>query len=234
MRPKLKIVDPQKWDGVSTAELVAASNGSLSVGSTVGAQLANHWMAGGRNPRIWTAAVVLEEVVDDTLIGVVGRNYFPSSWGPDEPLAKSRHAVMLRCGDGAVTHKGKGTSFMLRKLESGTRLNMIMDMQKLELTVEMLGKLPGQILSSLTVEGMPGGELTLAIGFAAGGAAQRIRLVGCQSEKPEMALTGKYRKDLWDDDNVQKPLQLNVKEKERGALQAQQAEIAIAASLGGD
>ena len=63
--------------------------------------------------------------------------------------------------------------------------------------------------------------------------AQRVRIVGCKSEKPEMVLMGKLRKDLWDDDNVQTPLPLNVK-KERGELQQQQAEIAVAASLGGD
>ena len=30
-----------------------------------------------------------------------------------------------------------------------------------------------------------------------------MRIVGCKSEKPEMVLTGKLRKDLWDDENVQ-------------------------------
>ena len=48
-----------------------------------------------------------------------------------------------------------------------------------------------------------------------------VRLVGCTSEKPEMALLGKFRKDLWDDDNVQTPLVLNVKNKERGPGQLQ-------------
>ena len=171
----------------------------------------------------------------DTVIGVVGRNFFPSTWDAESPLTKSTHAVVLKCGDGSVTHKGKNTSFILRPLESGARLHMIADMQKLELTVELVGKDAmgiDKVLSSLTVEGIPS-EVTLAVGFAASAASQRVRIVGCKSEKPEMVLMGKLRKDLWDDDNIQTPLPLNVK-KERGELQQQQAEIAVAASLGGD
>ena len=46
-----------------------------------------------------------------------------------------------------------------------------------------------------------------------------------------MALPGKLRKDLWDDDNIQKPLPLNVKEKPRGPSQMAAAEAQVAASL---
>jgi len=207
------------------------SKTAASDGKAVGCQLADVWMAGGRNPLVWTCALVLEEVCADTLVGVVGRNYWPTSWDGEAPLATSSHAVVLRCGDGSVVHKGKGTSFVLRKLPSGSKINLTVDMQKLEMTVELLGALPGQVVSSITVEGIPSGELTLAVGFAAAGQAQRVRLVGCKSEKPEMVLTGKFHKDLWDEDNVIKPLQLNAQNRERGELQAHQNEAAVAASL---
>ena len=162
----------------------------------------------------------------------VGRNYFPSTWDTESPLARSSHAVMLRCGDGSVTHKGKATSFILKKLSSGARLNLIMDMQTREMTIELLGNSPGQIVSSIAVENIPS-EITIAVGFAAGGATQRVRVVGCKSEKPDMVLTGKFRKDLWDDDNIIKPLTLNSSNKERGMLQQKQNEIAVAAGLAG-
>ena len=228
----LKFVSSKTGAGVSISE---GGQSAASDGKVVGAQLADVWMAGGRNPLVWTCALILEEVTADTVIGVVGRNFFPSTWDAESPLTKSTHAVVLKCGDGSVTHKGKNTSFILRPLESGARLHMIADMQKLELTVELVGKDAmgiDKVLSSLTVEGIPS-EVTLAVGFAASAASQRVRIVGCKSEKPEMVLMGKLRKDLWDDDNIQTPLPLNVK-KERGELQQQQAEIAVAASLGGD
>ena len=100
--------------------------------------------------------------------------------------------------------------------------------------MDLLGK-DQQVSSSVTVEGIPGGELTLAVGFAASGAAQRVRIVGCKSEKPDLVLTGKLRKDLWDDDNIQTPLALNVKGgKERGAAALAKNMAQIAAQLGGD
>ena len=109
---------------------------------------------------------MLEEVAADTVIGVVGRNHWPTDWDATTPLTKSSHAVMVRCGDGGVVHKGKATSFVLRKLPSGTKLNVTVDMQKLEMTLEVLGSAPGQVLSSISVEALPAGELTLAVGFA--------------------------------------------------------------------
>ena len=203
-----------------------------SDGSVVGCQLADVWMANtSRNPLIWTCALELLEVTPETLIGVVGRNYYPSEWNAENPLSKSTQAVVIKCGDGAVLHKGKGTSFKLRKLESGARLNLILDLQTREMTIELVGKSPGQVLSSLSVENVPAGELTICVGFAAGGVQQRVRIVGCKSQLPDMKLTGKFLKDLWDEDNVQKPLALNVKEKERGPEQAQAREAQVAASM---
>lgn len=195
--------------------------------SGVGVQLTNEWMVGaGKEPKVWTAAIELEEVQEDTCIGVVGRNYFPSDW--TDPLTKSTHAIVMRCGDGRVSYKGKSTSFVLRPLASGARLHLVMDMQTRELTFELVGKEAGSVVASLTVEGIPA-ELTVAVGFASGG-PQSVKVVGCTREKPEMKLLGKMRKDLWDDDNVIKPLPLNVK-KERGLREAQLNEIAVAQSL---
>ena len=61
------------------------------------------------------------------------------------PLSKSTQAVVIKCGDGAVLHKGKGTSFKLRKLESGARLNLILDLQTREMTIELVGSRPQKL-----------------------------------------------------------------------------------------
>ena len=64
-------------------------------------------MAGGRNPLVWTCALVLEEVSEGTLIGVVGRNYNVEAW--DASLRESRHAVVVHAGTGLVYRKRLGT-----------------------------------------------------------------------------------------------------------------------------
>ena len=64
--------------------------------------------------------------------------------------------------------------------------------QTLEMTIDVVGKEPGSILSSITIENIPS-EVTLAVGFAKG-AAQRVRVVGCTCEKPGLYLTGKVRR----------------------------------------
>jgi len=191
-----------------------------------GVQLTNEWMTGGRDPHVYTIAVVLEDVLPETTIGIVGRNFWPSEWA--EPLTKSNHAVVLECGTGRFSVKGKSTSFLLKPLTRGAKLNLTLDMQVQELTVDLLGTSPGQIVSSVTVENIPA-EVTLAVGFGAGG-PQCIRVVGCTMEKPEMKLLGKLKKDLWDEDNKVEPLPLNMK-KERGMLQQQQNIANMALSL---
>ena len=191
------------------------------------AQLGNEWMQGGRHPRIYTVALVLDNVLPETTIGIVGRNFFPSDWC--EPLRASRHAIVVECGSGRFSVKGKSTSFVMRPLTNGARLQLTLDMQLQELTVELLGDGPGVITSSLTVEGIPA-EVALCVGFCAGG-PQSVRIIGCTSEKPEMLLLGKLQKDLWDEDNRIEPLPLNAK-KERGMLQQQQNIAKMAAQLG--
>lgn len=210
----------------SAIELSADGAIAMSKGDAVGVQLCDHWMASGSKPLIYTVAVVLDDITPQTVLGVVGRNFFPSDWDTD--ITKSTHAVLVRCGDGKIVYRGKETSFILRKLTSGAKLNFVIDMQTLEMTIEVVGK-DGTAVSEIMVERIPS-EVTFAVGFVAGGAPQSVRVVGCKKEKPGMLLMGKFRKDLWDDENVQKPLPLNTK-KEHGALQAQNDEIKIASTL---
>ena len=222
-----------RWtqDKVGIGVSVGGDGGTASrQASGWGVQLADHWMAGaGKNPMVWTVAVALDEVEPDTCIGIVGRNYWPSDWA--DPLTSCQHAIVMRCGDGRISYKGKNTSFVLRPLTSGARLHLVLDMQTRELTFELLTSKPGLapvVTGSVTVDGIPA-ELTLAVGFASGG-RQSVRVAGCTREKPDMKLLGKMRKDLWDDDNIIKPLPLNVK-KERGLRDQQLSEMEVAQSL---
>lgn len=45
-------------------------------------------------------------------------------------------------------------------------------------------------------------EVALVVGFGPSESEQRVRIVGSKTERPEMRLEGKTKKDLWDDDNV--------------------------------
>jgi len=208
------------------AGVSVSGDGSVASSGRLGSQLCNHWMqASSRSPLIYSVALLLEDIQPDTTVGIVGRNFFPSEWDGD--LAMSPHSVMMRCGDGSIRQKGRGTSYRLRALQNGAKLNVIVDMQLRELTIELLGPTPGSILSSVQVEGIPA-EVTIAVGFT-NGPPQRVQVVGCTAEVPGMKLEGKLTKDLWDDDNVIKPLPLNVKKE--GSDQAQaQAEIAKVSS----
>mmetsp|Transcript_15913 Transcript_15913/g.43172 ORF Transcript_15913/g.43172 Transcript_15913/m.43172 type:complete len:184 (-) Transcript_15913:417-968(-) len=128
-----------------------------------------------------------------------------------------------------------GTCCMLpgrrRPVKSGARLNVVIDMQIRELTIELLDT-KGTIASSITVEGIPG-EVAVAVSFGPGRHA--VRLVGNETEKPAMKLLGKLRKDLWDDENVIAPMALNVKkgsDAARGSsMRVKAAEMAEAMML---
>jgi len=221
--------EPLQWTTEKLGPAVSVAGDGKSVSrqaSGCAAQLTDVWIRGGKKPLVWTVAIALDEVLPDTVFGVVGRNFWPSDWST--PLTDSQYAVVVRCGDGRVHIKGRESSFILRQLSKGSKVNLVMDMQVQELTVEVLGKEPGVVLGSINIEGIPA-ELAVAVGFTSGG-PQSVRIVGCVSERPEMKLLGKLRKDLWDDDNIQTPLPLNYK-KERGPLQMHLQEIAVAASL---
>lgn len=188
---------PLQWTTEKLGPAVNVSGDGKTVSrqaSGWSAQVSDTWFRGGRKPLVWTTALSLDEVQPDTMIGIVGRNYWSGAGDWSGSLAASPHAIVLRCSDGRIFIKGKESTFMLCPLPSGSRLNLIMDMQVQEMTVELLGNSPGVVLSSINIDGIPA-ELALAVGFSNGG-AQSVRIVGCASEKPEMKLLGKLRKDL--------------------------------------
>jgi len=198
---------------------------SRSSDSGWGVQLASEWLT----KDITTVALALDQIEGDAFIGVVGRNFFPSDW--DVPLSQTKHAVVVDCKTGRFTHKGANTSFVLRRIPSGARVNVIVDMQIREMTIELLGAQAVPV-ASITVENIPG-EVAIAVSFGPG--SHSVRIVGSETEKPAMQLLGKLKKDLWDDENVIAPLPLNVKgalkSTEGSVLKSKAAEIAEAMSL---
>jgi biopolymer transport protein ExbD len=182
---------PLAWTAAKVGPAVNISGDGATASrsaSGCGAQLTSEWMQGGRHPHVYHIVLALDEVMPETMIGIVGKNFWPSDWS--EPLAKSLHSIVLECGTGKFFVKGKATSFMLKPLTSGARLHMMLDMQVQEMTLELLGTSPGQILSSVTIEAVPA-EVTLVVGFCAGG-PQSVRVVACTKELPEMKLLGKH------------------------------------------
>ena len=166
-----------------------------------GVQLADQWMS----KDVHTIALLLEQVTENCYIGVVGRNYFPSAW--DAPLKESTHATVVHAADGRVFTKRSSTSFFLKPLESGARLQLTIDMSSREITYELFDPGdPSRVLSSLSVEGIPA-ECALAVCFGPGG-EQRVKIVGTSIEKA-VDDRGKMVKDLWDEENVVPPLKVN-------------------------
>ena len=157
---------PLAWTAAKVGPAVNISGDGATASrsaSGCGAQLTSEWMQGGRHPHIYHIVLALDEVMPETMIGIVGKNFWPSDWS--EPLAKSLHSIVLECGTGKFFVKGKATSFMLKPLTSGARLHMMLDMQVQEMTLELLGTSPGQILSSVTIEAVPA-EVTLVVASA--------------------------------------------------------------------
>ena len=141
-----------------------------------GVQLADVWMS----KDVHVIALLLEQVTEHCYIGVVGRNYFPSAW--DAPLKESTHATVVHAADGRVFTKRSSTSFFLKPLESGARLQLTVDMSSREITYELFDpEDPSRVLSSLSVEGIPA-ECALAVCFGPGG-EQRVKIVGTSIEK---------------------------------------------------
>ena len=166
-----------------------------------GVQLADQWMS----KDVHTIALLLEQVTEHCYIGVVGRNYFPSAW--DAPLKETTHATVVHAADGRVFTKRSSTSFFLKPLESGARLQLTVDMSSREITYELFDpEDPSRVLSSLSVEGIPA-ECALAVCFGPGG-EQRVKIVGTSIEKA-VDDRGKMVKDLWDEENVVPPLKVN-------------------------
>jgi len=212
-----------RTDKLGSGIHVSSDGSSVSRDAPAGwaTQLADEWLFKD------VTTVILEwgECSGEAFVGVVGRNFNPSPW--DVSLNQSTQAVVLDVSTGRFTYKGAKTSFVARKLTSGARLQLIIDMQTREMTTELLGE-RGEVISSLSVEGLPG-EVALAVSFGPG--KQAVRLAESATEKPELELKGKMSKDLWDDENVIEPLPLNVKKNEPSQLKAKAAEIAMALSL---
>merc|ERR1712097_171138 len=147
------------------------------------------------------AKLLIEEISSpDMCVGVISRNY------REGPLASSKHAVAIRSGDGAITHKGRETSLSLRPLRSGDVLCLTMDMQTHELTFGLLES--GESALTVTIDNIMS-DVTFAVGFAGSGQEGRVRITDCTSEKsqyPASPLRKSMSRDLWDEDNVQTPL----------------------------
>ena len=195
--------------GVTLSRLgsTAHSDEEPSNGARPAVARCNRWMRAGRKALVWRVTFDLREIQPDTCIGVLGRNYtHPCNWHTD--LFSSKHAVVVRCGDGSVFRKGQRTPLILRPLPTkGCKLRLTLDQQALELTLEVLGKEQSSVLGSLVVETLAASEVTPAIGFASGGEPQSVRLVSCSSEAPTLSPSSASKtKDLWDDDNIVQPL----------------------------
>ena len=163
--------EQMRWGAEKIGPAMVLSADRLTVSRDAGgwgAQISDTWIS----KDVTTFALSMESVTEDTCIGIVGRN-FNSSPGWDAPLVEHKWAIVLRAGDGKVFHKGRGTSFILKPLESGARLNVVVDMQLREMTYELLGEETENIISSLTVENIPA-ELALGIKMYASGKTQCI------------------------------------------------------------
>ena len=172
--------------------------------SGFGVQLADAWFT----KDITTVAIECHELTDDAYIGLVGRNYNPCEW--TGKLSESPHAVVLHAGTGRASHKGSGTTFVLRKLRSGTRLVLTIDMQKREVTFELKLGADEKAESTLIVEDI---QAEVAVAVCLGPGDQSVRLAGCVRSKPEFLLLGKRVKDFWDEENVVPPLGPNAQTK---------------------
>jgi len=180
-------------------------NVASSQGGASDALLCGIWMPSAR-PLTWQVDLAVEEAHAEMVIGVVGRNYRGGS------LAASKHTAVVRVNDGRIVSKGADTPFMLRPLVRGDKLRLIVDMQARELTFELVGAHHAVSCAAAgcaaTIERIPE-EVTVAVGFASSSTAlpQRVRLLGCVSDKPvRQPSSARASKGLWDDDNVQQPL----------------------------
>lgn len=201
-----------RGDGITTGRLgqTASFDGSASSSS---ACLFDTWMAGGRNSEVFEAIFQLADFGPDSCIGVVSSNWRETA----TPLEMSRHAVVMRLGDGYVWTKGKKTMLALRPLlHGGTgRLRLTVNMASLQVTFEVLGDDSECVLGALTVDDLPR-EVTMAVGFCGGGtndegdAPQRLRVVHCARREPDAwdRPRTKLTSDLWDEDNIVTPLHL--------------------------
>lgn len=217
---------PMRWTTQKLGAGMCLSGDTSTISRTCSSghsvQLGDTWLSRD----ITTIAMCCSEVTEDTFIGVVGRNFYPSSW--EVSLAECSHAVSVNAREGRVTHKGSNTNFVLVPFKSGAKIQLVIDMQLRELTIELLGDDPGVVVSSMVVEGIPH-EVTLGVSFGPGRSS--ISIVNSKTEKPELRLEGKMHMDLWDDANVIKPLTVGVMNHQPSALKEMLEEQNVALSL---
>lgn len=81
---------------------------SRSASKGWGVQLATEWL----RKDVTTVSLRMEKLQGEAQIGIVGLNFFPSSW--DSPLSESHHSIVLETQTGRVVHKGNATNFIMR------------------------------------------------------------------------------------------------------------------------
>ena len=197
------------WRADKVGAQVSVEGGHATVSrksrSGWGTQLVDHWL--GIDPLVNRIIMRIDELEGEMNLGVVGRNYNPSDWAA--PLCTSSHAVVVDA-EGKVTYKGEGTSYRLRGgMGAGDVIALSVDMKARTLTVEQLGA-DGLPTRSVAVDGLPP-EVAVVVGFGPG--TQRVTIVEAVAHRADEIAPTKLVKDLWDEDNVIKPLQLNERSK---------------------
>lgn len=188
-----------------------------------GVQLADHWVT----KDVVRVTLALEEVAGECYVGVVGRNFNPSDWSA--PLHENQHAVVLNAKTGRIYHKGKETSFVLRKgIPSGCVVSVSADLGARSLTIERLAA-DGTAEATVACDNIPA-EVAIAVGFGPG--THRAVILEGITHKPDQPARTKSVKDLWDDDNVQK---IETKEEKENSREMKQknAEMAVAETMDG-
>ncbi|KAG8465821.1 hypothetical protein KFE25_005391 [Diacronema lutheri] len=221
---KSKTGPPLRWTEAKVGDRVVISAdkkvASRDAADGWGVQLLDAWLASAGDVTYNVADVMLavEDVSGGNLmVGVVGRNFWPSDW--NQPLAGNKHAVVTHAEAGAVWRKQIKTDLLLGAVQPGMRIHILIEMLRQEMTIDLLAP-DNTLVRSVSIGDLPP-ELTVAICMGPG--AQKVRLVGSSTDTAVGEFLGKTNKDLWDDDNVQR---LETEKKENPA-----SEEAVAASL---
>lgn len=201
--------------------------GSVEEGSW-GAAVLDRWF----RRDIVSCMLKVDESADDLFVGVCSSNFAHDAEGWNSPLSASRHAVCVHAGTGAVYHKGIESMLKLplpvdqalelrrkrleqralaasvrRVVRNGSVVHLVIDMDRHELTIEVLaGEDDLNVLSSVVLDRLPV-EVGVVVSFGAG--AQRVRLLGMRMEEKSRSHSAppmKMMADLWDDNHVIKPL----------------------------
>ena len=195
--------------------------GSSSGWSTV---LIDRWVSRD----ILTIGLEFERLGGAACFGVVGLNFGSRHGGSgggsllgEAPPYSSRHAILVDAASGVLHFKGRVSPLALPparvmcvasgerrppRLRSGSRVNLIVNMGRRELTVELLkddGRGGVEVAANLEIDGLPA-EVAVAIGLGPSSGESRVRLAGSTLAPADVAEDyGKTMKDLWDQSNVQ-------------------------------